>query len=119
MMLWSDIAAIVFVCVAINHLGLISAIEGVLHCRLLIVDCVKCCTFWVVLAYMVIFTRDILTSLAVSLFCAWIALWAELGMGMIDYIYNKVYEKIYPDSDDDTPASDPNKGHSPGTVPEL
>lgn len=48
----SDIASIVFACVAMNHLGLISAIETVLRCSLVIVNCVKCLTFWCVLAYM-------------------------------------------------------------------
>ena len=118
-MKWSDIVSIVFACVAMNHLGLISAIETVLRRSLVIVNCVKCLTFWCVLAYMAFMTRDVILSLAVSLFCAWIALWVELGMGMIDYIYNKVYEKIYPDSTLDTTASDPDEGNSPGTVPEL
>lgn len=116
---WSDIASIVFACVAMNHLGLISAIEKVLKRSLVIINCVRCFTFWCVLAYMAIMTRDVILSVAVSLFCAWIALWLELGMGMIDFIYNKVYEKIYPNSENDTPATDPDKGDSPGTVPEL
>lgn len=100
-----------------NHLGLISAIESVLKRSLVIINCVKCLTFWCVLAYMAVVTRDAILSTAVSLFCAWIAIWLELGMGMIDCIYNKVYEKIITDTGDDTTASDADKGNSPGTVP--
>ena len=118
-MYWSDILAILFAAVAMNHLGLISAVETVIRHSLPILNCVKCCTFWVVLAYMVIMTRDIIISLALSLFCAWLALWVELGMASIDKLYMKIYEKIITDTDDDTTATDADNGNSPGTVPEL
>ena len=98
---WIDIAGIVFVCVTMNHLGLITAIEGVIKYQLPILNCPKCLTCWSVLAYMVITAQDIITSLAVSFLASYIALWLELFEGYIDTIYNKVYEKIYTTSGDD------------------
>ena len=114
-----DIASIMIACVAANHLGLISAIESITGLRLYVINCPKCFTFWATLAYGIDSQQDILPMLAVSFFCAYLAIWLELGMGMIDYLYNKVYEKIYADYTDNPPATDPDKGDSPGKVSEL
>ena len=119
---WIDIASIVFVCVTMNHLGLISAIERATQRKLWIVDCPKCCSCWCVLLYLLYHFVDInnmVTVLAISFLCSYIAIWLELFEGYIDTLYIKLYEKIYPDSENDTPATDPDKGDSPGTVPEL
>lgn len=113
--MWSDIASIVFVCVTMNHLGLVKAIEDVIGRNLPIVDCPKCCTCWCVLTYSILATHDILASLAVSFLCSYIALWLELFEGYIDTIYLKVYEKIYPTADD-TASADANDGYSAGTM---
>ena len=101
---WSDIAGIVFICVTANHLGLVKAIEDLIDRRLWIINCCKCCTYWSVLIYTVYATHDIITSLAISFLCSYIALWLELLEGIIDYIYNKVYEKIYSDTDNEASA---------------
>ena len=79
-----DIASILIACVAANHLGLISAIEKITGLRLYIIDCPKCFTFWATLAYGIESHQDFLPMLAVSFFCAYLAIWLELGMGMID-----------------------------------
>lgn len=89
---WIDIACVVFVCVTANHLGLITAIEGVVKHRLPILNCPKCLTCWSVLAYMVITTQDFITSLAVSFLASYIALWLELFEGLIDILYLRLYE---------------------------
>ena len=98
---WGDIAAIVFACVTAIHLGLVKAIEDVAHRELRIVNCPKCFTFWSILTYTIITTRNAITSLAISFLASYIALWLELFEGYIDTIYNKVYEKIYTTSGDD------------------
>ena len=108
---WIDIAGIVFACTAANHLGLIQAVETVIHRRLLIVNCVKCLTFWSVLVYGIaeanfsLFTLHYsLTLLAISFLSAWSAIWLDLFMGIIDKLYLKIYGKIYPTAD--TPDTD-------------
>ena len=95
---WIDIAGIVFACTAANHLGLIQAVETVIHRRLPIVSCVKCLTFWAVLVYELwrVGFSDIPTVLAISFLFAWSAIWLDLFMGIIDKLYLKIYGKIYP-----------------------
>jgi len=95
---WRDIAAIVFVCTTINHLGLIRAIEERVGRKLPIANCPKCASFWSVLAYGMaaanssLFTlRFSLRLLAISLLCSYLAIWLELFMYAIDILYNKIY----------------------------
>ena len=96
---WIDIASIVFVCVTMNHLGLVKAIEDIANTEIPILNCPKCASFWCVLAYSVIFLRQIITPLAISFLCSYLAIWLELLEGIIDTYYNKVYDKIYPAED--------------------
>ena len=96
---WLDIASLVFVAVTVNHLGLVKAIEDITNRELRIVNCPKCFSFWSVLAYSIITSRDIITSLAVSFLASYVAIWLELFEGIIDFLYNKVYGKIYSTTD--------------------
>ena len=101
---WRDIAAIMFVCTTVNHLGLISAIERVIKHSLPVINCPKCITFWSVLAYEVWYVGfpDIHIAFAISLLCSYLAIWLELIMYAIDTLYNKIYgilEKNNPEED--------------------
>lgn len=96
--MYSDIAALTFAAVAINHLGLIDAIEKVIRIRLVVINCPKCLSFWSTLTYQVATGQLYAGSVAISLVCAWLAVWLELGMGYTDLLYNKVYERIYPET---------------------
>lgn len=116
---WIDIASIVFVCVTMNHLGLISAIESAIHQKLWIVDCPKCCTFWAALIYTLTVSHDIVTAAAVSFLASYSALWLELLQAYLDTLYMKLYGKIITNDTDDTAAADPDEGDSAGAVPEL
>ena len=102
-----DIASIVFVCTAANHMGLIPAIESAIRHRLPVLNCIKCLTFWSVLVYGIavanfsLFTlHSSLTVLAISFLSSWSAIWLDLFMGMIDHLYIKIYEQIYPAADE-------------------
>ena len=106
MMNWIDIASIVFVCVTANHLGLVKAIEETFDKEIPIVNCVKCSTFWLTLLFQLVTKCHPLTSLAISLLASYSAIWLELLEGYIDTLYIKLYEKIYPDTDNDTAAAD-------------
>ena len=97
---WKDIAAIVFICTAVNHLGLIKTIEGIIRREIPIINCPRCLTFWSVLAYGIAtvpcaFPHGILAALprllAISFLCSYIALWLNLIMYAIDTLYNRIY----------------------------
>lgn len=116
---WIDIAGIVFVCVTMNHLGLITAIEGVIKHQLPILNCPKCLTCWSVLAFMVITAQDIITSLAVSFLASYSAIWLELFEGFIDTLYLKLYGKITSRDNDNEATTSPDGGNSASTLPKL
>ena len=96
---WRDIACIVFVCTAVNHLGLIKTIEGIIRREIPIINCPRCLTFWSVLAYGLVCcctsATPILAALprllAISFLCSYIALWLNLIMYAIDTLYNRIY----------------------------
>ena len=97
--MWIDIAAIVFVCTAVNHLGLIAAIERVIRHRLPVVNCPKCLTCWSVFAYGIatvpyVSPQIVARMLAISLLSSYLAIWLELLMYAIDTLYNRIYVKI-------------------------
>ena len=99
---WRDIACIVFVCTAVNHLGLIKAVEEKIGRELPVINCPKCFTFWSVMAYGIyvfeINFGNIVAALphllAISLLCSYLAIWLELLMYAIDTLYNRIYVKI-------------------------
>jgi len=115
-----DVVMLTFVCVAANHLGLISAVERVLKLRIPILNCSKCCTFWSVLFLCTLYKQSIVPALTMSLLCAYIALWIELFMGYIDNLYNELYEKIYTSTEPEHPdTSDGGKDCSQSGVSDL
>lgn len=119
-MAWSDIAWIVVACTSANHLGLIAAVESLLHRRLPVVNCPKCFTFWSTLAYLLacFLTGDdallrgggpitallsaVPRMLAVAFLAAYSALWLELIMYFIDTLYNSIYDQISKDNRKET-----------------
>ena len=78
-----------------NHLGLIEAIEGVVRHKLPVLNCSKCTSWWLILLYSLINGQPIIASVAVSFLFAYIAVWLELLFGIIDTLYNKVYENTF------------------------
>jgi len=119
---WLDIASIVFVCVTMNHLGLIGAIEGVIRHRIPIVNCPKCLSFWTTMVYgcygIARNGTQVMSVLAISFLASYAAIWLELAEGFIDTLYMKLYGKIYTTSTD-TSASDAEGGDSDGTVSDV
>ena len=111
---WLDVLMIVFSATAANHLGLVAAAESVARHRLPVLNCPKCAAFWSVIVYGVavanssLFTlHSSLTVLAADFLYAWSAIWLDLLMGIIDQLYIKLYDKIYPATNtSDTDALD-------------
>lgn len=116
---WFNVLMIVFSATAANHLGLVAAAEGVIRYRLPVLNCPKCATFWLVLAYgfgcEIYFTathhfvdandmvaclfEHILELFAAAFLSAWSAIWLDLVMGIIDQLYIKIYDTIYSTAD--------------------
>lgn len=110
-----EIASILFSSVAINHLGLVTAVEEVIARPLPVINCPKCLSFWATLTYGCSVCCDSIEALpsalphlfALSLLCAWLAIWLDLAMGIIDQLYIKVYDTFYPTAnptDPDAPS---------------
>ena len=107
---WIDIASIVFVCVTMNHLGLIGVIEERIGYELPIINCSKCSSYWSVFAFTLVTAHDIIPSLAVSFLASYTAIWLELLEAYIDTLYLWLYGKITSTDNDDT-ASDGTDGY--------
>ena len=108
---WLDVLMIVFSATAANHLGLVAVAESVARHRLPVLNCPKCAAFWSVIVYGIaeanfsLFTlHSSLTVLAAAFLSAWSAIWLDLLMGIIDQLYIKLYDKIYPATN--TPDTD-------------
>ena len=115
-----DIASIVFVCVSVNHLGLISAIEKRIGKHLIVLNCCKCLSFWATFTYSIIFHTPTIPTLAISFLAAYAAVWLELLMYRIDTLYLICYAKISKSGAAGHSATATNKRkHSKGSVPEL
>ena len=106
---WMDIAAIVFVCTAVNHLGLIAAIECIINHSLPVLNCPKCLTFWSVLVYGIAEANSPFSTLhsslrllAISFLCSYLALWLNLLMYAIDTLYNRIYGIIENNNKEET-----------------
>ena len=124
---WSEAFLITFSATAINHLGLVAAVEQAIRHPLPIVDCPKCLSFWTTLLYGTVTTiaatvpvgsptglvASLLHLLSISLLCAWLAIWMDLAMGIIDQLYKKIYDTFYSTANPtDTDATSP-----PDTLP--
>ena len=120
---WSDIACIVFVCVTMNHLGLIGEIEHIYGHRIKVLNCPKCAAFWATVIYglwgTASFCGDAALVLAVSFLASYMAIWLELFEGFLDTFYQKLYDKIYSAAEDDTASANGIKSNTKRPVPEL
>ena len=118
--MWLDIASIVFVCVTMNHLGLIGKMEEVTGKELVILNCPKCSSFWLSILYglwgMNSLYGELPTLLAISFLASYSAIWLELLEGYLDTLYLKLYEKIIATNHNDTPATDSSNGNSAGPM---
>ena len=98
---WMTFALILFSATAVNHLGLVAAVEKSVRHRLPVFNCPKCLTFWSVLAYgglsgdgMAANPSVLPWLVATAFLCAYLAIWLELLMYAIDTLYNRIYGKI-------------------------
>lgn len=81
-------------CVLFIHLGLGDAVSRVLDIRCILLKCVKCLTFWSVLAYSLCLSLPVEVCLCVAFACAYASLWAELLLGKIACKYEEWNESM-------------------------
>lgn len=115
-MIEQDAILLLVICVAMNHTGLVAAVEQKIGVELPVINCVKCSTFWTTLLYGVYSTRGIIGPAAMAFFYSYVALWLELLLGFVDLIYVKCYEKIVSTAGADTSAADSCKGAAADSV---
>ena len=118
-----DIVSIVFVCVTMNHLGLVGKIEELTGKAIPILNCPKCSSFWFSLFLLLGESEEIMGEfpmlLAISFLASYSAMWLELLEGYIDTLFLRFYGKITANHQDDTAAPDADSGNSDSTVSEL
>lgn len=114
-----NVIALVFACVAMNHMGLITAIEELTQLELPIMRCVKCSVFWVTLVYGIYSSKAIIIPVAMAFLYSYSALWLELLMGYVDFLYLKCYEKIVSSTDADKVAADGDESDTSDTLSDV
>lgn len=117
---WTDIASIVFVCVTVNHLGLISAIEDTIGKKLPILNCPKCLTCWCVMLYCLCNSDGHITqTLAISFLCSYLAIWLEMLEAYTDTLYMICYDKITKGNTERETATSAQGGTDAGPLPNV
>lgn len=80
-------------CCLFIHLGLGQAINKTLKIRFVLFKCVKCLTWWSILAYTLLLTNYRLEiCLALSFSLSYMSLWVDLALAKIAKLYEKLYE---------------------------
>ena len=104
-MIATDAAMLATSVVLFNHVGLRDAVERVTHYKMKVLSCVKCGTFWVVLAYMAIRNQPVVESIATAFALSYAAIWFELLLGYLSKLYEIAYDKIQASASHDDEAS--------------
>lgn len=89
-------------CVLFIHLGLGEAIERTLRVRFVLLRCVKCLTFWSMLAYSLVHSLPLEYALCLSFVSAYASLWADIPLAK----FANLYEKLNKDLDAEESESD-------------
>ena len=92
-MTW-EVVLVAVSCVLFINMGLSEAIQDIFRLNIRIISCVKCCTFWFSLAFLLINGAGLFASVAASFLLSYAALWLDLGLSYLNTIYNRLYEQI-------------------------
>ena len=94
--MWT-VVMIMFSCVMAIHMGLVDAVLEVLRLQnrhIPVIQCPKCLTFHAVLWFLVFTGHNIIVSLATAFLAAYIAIWLDLFLGLMDFCYEHIYKRI-------------------------
>jgi hypothetical protein len=73
-----------------HHLGLSEAISKVIS---KVLKCPRCLSFWTVLFVLALQGYDLLFAIGLSLLMAYLAIWSELLLGLLNQLYEKLWVK--------------------------
>lgn len=89
------VGLILICCVLFVHLGLGDAVSKAIRRNLSLFHCVKCTTFWSILAYTLFFTNlNPVVCTTLAFVCSYIALWIDLFLSKIAKWYEKWYKSV-------------------------
>ena len=112
--MWGIVCLFTCCCLFI-HLGLGEAIEKTIGVRFVLFRCVKCLTFWVMAGYSLFFTSfPVEVSICIGFLCAYAALWADLFLGQMANLYEKLSKSMVaerPKGHSATQRDTKDKGH--------
>ena len=92
--MWKDAAALAIGCVLFINMGLSDALQEFFGFRSRILSCPKCLVFWTTLALLLISKCRFVFAVGGSFLYSYIALWADLGLSMLNKKYNEIYKQI-------------------------
>lgn len=88
------IGCIFISCVLFIHLGLGEAVECTLKVRFVLLRCVKCLTFWSVLAYSLVHSLPVEVALCAAFVSAYAALWMDIPLAKLATLYENLYKDM-------------------------
>lgn len=90
-----SVGCVLLCCVLFVHMGLGDAVSGIIKRNATLFRCVKCTTFWVILAYTLFLTEyKPVECITIAFACAYIALWVDLMFAKISMWYEKLYKGV-------------------------
>lgn len=89
--MWLEALIVTISAILAQHLGLASAIVGVVT---KISRCPKCLSFWAVLITLIILRVHIIVAIGLSLVCAYLSNWLGLILMLLANIYNDLWIRI-------------------------
>lgn len=102
-----SVGLILLCCVLFVHMGMGDAVSKVVRRNLSLFHCVKCTTFWSILAYTIFFTgTDPIMCTALAFCCSYIALWVDLIFSKIAVWYEKWYKDVVAEEHSDSTGKD-------------
>lgn len=92
--MWKEVILLAASCVLFVNMGLSEAIQETIGIRLRIASCPKCLVFWLTVTYLVFSGCRILTAVGASFLFSYAALWADLGLSMLNRKYNELCKQL-------------------------
>lgn len=92
--MWREAVLLAVGCVLFINMGLSEAIQEALCVRSKFLSCPKCLCFWLTLAFLLFSGCRVIAALGASFLFSYAALWADLGLTMLNKKYNELNEKL-------------------------
>lgn len=104
--MWREAAFLVIGCVLFISMGLSDEVQRRIGIQSKFLSCPKCLCFWSTLLLLLISGCELITAVCASFLFSYVAMWADLGLSMLNKKYNELYEQI---SDTEAAKTKPGK----------